>query len=384
MTDGRDPAWGPGPSDGTHDPGPTGETRRDGASDSRSGSDTPASDRPGATASNSWDAAPGVHSAWPPPPVTPPPARGLFVAAWLLAFGGVALLTATGVVEAQGSALPGTPLRLVLSVGAFGALAAAFAVAAAYQLRARAGRPPERYRGPSPLILLVLIVIAISLVAGLLAASGRLSLVAGSGGTLVAVSLTTFGYLAGIWLFVVRPHVMDWRSMGWPTTPAALARLPVDALTGIAVVVPAYFVVQLLAGLLAVLLGAQLPDVVPAPRSVPGAFETVLAAAIIAPFGEEAFFRGFSMTAWWRDLGLRSALIRATLFFAAAHLVNVIGAGTGNIARTAILQFVVILPIGYVLGWLFARRGIVASMAGHMTFNAISVALLLSATSFRT
>ncbi len=378
MTDGRDPAREPGSSDGTRadDDQPAEPDTSNMLAES--GAEVPRPDAP-----PGWDGRPGTVSPWPPPPVEPRPARGLFVGAWLLGFVGVALLTATGFAEARGAAPAGAPMRLVLTVGAFVALAAAFAVAALYQLRARSARPAERYRGPSPLILLVLIIIALSLVAGLLVASARLSLQAGSGGTFVAVALTTVGYLAGIWLFVVRPHVMDWRSMGWPTTAQALARAPADALTGIAVVVPAYFLVQLLAGLLAVLLGAQLPDVVPTPRSVPGAFETILAAAIIAPFGEEAFFRGFSMTAWWRDLGLRAALIRATLFFAAAHLVNVLGTGTGDLARTAILQFVVILPIGYVLGWLFARRGIVASMAGHMTFNAISVALLLAATSFR-
>ncbi len=317
------------------------------------------------------------------PGSTPRPARGLYAAAWLLAFAGIVLLTATAAAQSGGVAAPGSAGRLVLSVAAFGAFVLALAAAAGYQLRSRAARAEPAYRGPSPLILLALIIVALSLVAGLIAASGALALGSQPAGALAAIVLTTAGYLAGIWLFVVRPHVMDWASMGWPTRPGGLARIPADALTGIAVIVPAYFVIQVFAGILAVLLGAQLPDVVPTPQTVPGAVETALAAAIIAPIGEEAFFRGFSMTAWWRDLGLRAALVRASLFFAAAHILNVIGSNPADIVQTAVLQFVVILPVGFVLGWLFARRGIVASMAGHMTFNAISVALLLSSTSIR-
>jgi len=36
----------------------------------------------------------------------------------------------------------------------------------------------------------------------------------------------------------------------------------------------------------------------------------------------------------------------------------------------------VITPVGAVLGWLFLRRGLVASIAGHATFNLIGVLLV--------
>ena len=78
----------------------------------------------------------------------------------------------------------------------------------------------------------------------------------------------------------------------------------------------------------------------------------MLAAAVVAPIGEEAFFRGFALTAWWRDLGPRSALIRSALFFAVVHILNIEvapdQAGTG--LAQALLAFLVILPLGVVLG----------------------------------
>ena len=104
----------------------------------------------------------------------------------------------------------------------------------------------------------------------------------------------------------------------------------------------------------------------------------MLAAAIIAPIGEEAFFRGFALSAWLRDLGERPALIRSALFFAFVHILNIrvsaeqASEGLGQ----AILEFAVILPLGLALGWLFLRRGIVASIAGHMAYNGFLLALL--------
>ena len=142
--------------------------------------------------------------------------------------------------------------------------------------------------------------------------------------------------------------------------------------------VPTYIVTILVGGAIAALLGAQLPSVLPAPRSPVDALATVVAAVVIAPIGEESFFRGLALSAWWRDLGLRSALLRATLFFAVAHILNVTASNAGDGLRMAVLQFIVILPVGYVLGWLFSQRGILASIAGHMTFNGIAVLLLLT------
>jgi len=45
------------------------------------------------------------------------------------------------------------------------------------------------------------------------------------------------------------------------------------------------------------------------------------------------------------------------------------------------LTVVVIIPVGLALGWLFLRRGLIASIAGHATFNLIGVILIALAQS---
>ena len=121
------------------------------------------------------------------------------------------------------------------------------------------------------------------------------------------------------------------------------------------------------------------PETLPDAHGSTEALAVVLAAVVVAPIGEEAFFRGFALTAWLRDLGERSALIRSALFFAIVHILNIRVAAADQASQglgQALLQFAVILPLGLALGWLFLRRGIVASIAGHMTYNGFLLVLL--------
>ncbi len=313
------------------------------------------------------------------------PAPGLYVAAWLLAVVGIGLFVVAGAAASGASAsspadLPGVALLFA----AFVALTVSLVSAAGYQVLARADRRADRYRGPSPLILFGVVLFGVTVVVGLLSVMGLIAPESQSLGALVDVALTTLAYVGAIWLFVVRTRALDWPAMGWPAGWwNSRARFAGDVMSGIATMVPTYIVTILVGGAIATLLGAQLPSALPAPRSPIDALATVVAAVVIAPIGEESFFRGLALTAWWRDLGLRSALLRATLFFGAAHILNVTASNAGDGLRMAVLQFVVILPVGYVLGWLFSQRGIVASIAGHMTFNAIAVLLLLTAAAIR-
>jgi membrane protease YdiL (CAAX protease family) len=141
---------------------------------------------------------------------------------------------------------------------------------------------------------------------------------------------------------------------------------------------PATFGVLIWGGLIALLLRVTAPETLPEATDSTEALALVLAAAIVAPIGEEAFFRGFALTAWWRDLGPRSALIRSALLFAIVHILNIQvapdQAGTG--LAQAFLSFVVILPLGFVLGWLFQQRGMVAAITGHVTYNGILLVLV--------
>jgi membrane protease YdiL (CAAX protease family) len=108
-----------------------------------------------------------------------------------------------------------------------------------------------------------------------------------------------------------------------------------------------------------------------------------IGAGLLVPIGEELFFRGYAITAWMADLGARSALLRSTIFFALVHILNIQveptpeGAITG--VKQALLVLAVIGPIGFGLGWLFLRRGLIAAIAGHAAFNLFGVLVLVLA-----
>ena len=102
----------------------------------------------------------------------------------------------------------------------------------------------------------------------------------------------------------------------------------------------------------------------------------------MAPVAEEIFFRGYALSAWQRDLGPRAALVRSAIFFAFVHIANVSGVTFGDAAREAILQVAVIVPLGFVLGWVFQRHGIGASIAGHVGYNSTLLVLAAMAGQF--
>jgi len=126
----------------------------------------------------------------------------------------------------------------------------------------------------------------------------------------------------------------------------------------------------------ATLLGVEAPQVLPPPETAADLLAVAIAAAVLAPIGEEFFFRAFALTAWLRDLGARSALIRSTAFFAVVHLLTITTTDFVTGLLQAILVLTVIVPVGFVLGWLYLRRGLVAAITGHFAYNGILLALL--------
>ncbi len=98
---------------------------------------------------------------------------------------------------------------------------------------------------------------------------------------------------------------------------------------------------------------------------------SLLAGVIVAPFGEELFFRGFATTAWAAAYGKGRGLVQGAIVFAFAHVLTISGAERGGVpagdrrVRGA-------CPVALVLGWLFLRRGSIwASFGLHATFNGI-------------
>jgi membrane protease YdiL (CAAX protease family) len=143
----------------------------------------------------------------------------------------------------------------------------------------------------------------------------------------------------------------------------------------VAVMLPVTFVLVLVGGIVGLLLGVDAPSVLPLSETVLDGFMVALTAAFIIPIGEELFFRGFALTAWLRDLGERSALIRASLFFALVHVVNIGGVEFVEGLSQAVLSMVVLLPVAFVLGWLFLRHGMAAAIGGHITYNSLLLIL---------
>jgi membrane protease YdiL (CAAX protease family) len=87
----------------------------------------------------------------------------------------------------------------------------------------------------------------------------------------------------------------------------------------------------------------------------------ILALVAAAPVGEELVFRGIMWTWIRRSSGPVTALIVTAVLFGCAHVF---------LPRTILL----IIPVGFLLGWLVMRTGSVAtSMAAHAAFNATPI-----------
>lgn len=296
------------------------------------------------------------------------------LAAWVLILTGIGLLLVTSVLAGAGSSDAG-----LFGLAGLVAISLGFIAAAGYQLASRAGRPAGTYRGPAPILLFVIVLLLTTLAVGVLLAVGLPNPTEAPIAALISLFVQEGMYAFVVWLLVVRTGALRWREMGWPSWPERGERTLVrDAAVGVAMVVPIYLGTVLVGSYLSAILGVQLSSPLPTPSTSLGDVAVALSAVVLAPIGEELFFRGFSLTAWRRDLGERAALVRATLFFAFVHVLNVVPTGLAEGLKLALLQFLVIVPVAWVLGILFLRRGIVASIAGHMAFNSIAVILLLA------
>jgi membrane protease YdiL (CAAX protease family) len=296
-------------------------------------------------------------------------APGLYFAGWLLSVGGV-LLIAIATLAASDVA------RLLLGLGGAAVLGLGLSAAAGYQIVVRSERDRTRYRGPAPLLVFGVVVSLSTVASAFLLGTGILDPTSPFG-FLVGLLIVAVAYALTVWLFAVRSGALTWRSMGWPTLgPGRLLRALRDVGVAIAVMIPVTFVVLVVGGIVAALLGVEAPDVLPAPTTSAEALAVALAAAVVAPIGEELFFRGFALTAWLRDLGPGQAVFRSAVFFAIVHVANISAVTFREGAAQALLQVAVILPLGVVLGVLFLRRGIVAAIAGHVAYNGLLLALL--------
>jgi membrane protease YdiL (CAAX protease family) len=293
-------------------------------------------------------------------------APGLFVVGWLASLLGLGLVLV--------GAFSGSSLFLyflgptLLTIGLV-----AGAGNQAIERRARG----ETYAGPSPYLVFAAAVAAVYAVGS--AVGLGLHFLTGAS-TLpayvirfVGVALQALVFIGIVRLTVVGSGALTWREMGWSRPNAAALR---DLAYGGFFSLPVIGLTTILAGLL-----VQVFQVVPEAPLPPtgvaaGVVVQLLAGAIIAPIAEETVFRGFAIPAWERTVGARGAIVRASLLFALAHVLNVTADNAGQAVGLIVVGFVTRLPVAFALGWLFvARRSIWAPLGLHIAFNGILLLL---------
>ena len=293
-------------------------------------------------------------------------APGLFVVGWLASLLGLALVL-VGVLAPSGLFLYFVGPTL-LTIGLV-----AGAGSQTIERRVRG----EAYAGPSPYLVFGACIAAVYAIGSIFGLGLHLALgsstLPGYLVRLVGVALQAVVFIGIIRLTVVDGQALTWREMGWRRPDATALRelasgaflsLPVMGLTAIvaAIVVPLFNVVP------------EAP--LPATGVAVGLAVQLLAGAIIAPIAEETVFRGFAISAWQRTVGTRGAIVRASVLFALAHVLNVTADNSAEAIGLIVVGFTTRLPVAFALGWLFvARRSIWAPLGLHIAFNAILLVL---------
>jgi hypothetical protein len=183
--------------------------------------------------------------------------------------------------------------------------------------------------------------------------------------------------MAGRWVWWLQRRHREWRESIVLVPEPDRRRREIGVGVGIGLVlVPAVGLVSLtLQGALSAVLDreVQAPEQVSSDLSGLAAAAAVLLAVVIAPLTEEFFFRGVL----FRSLRDR----RGSFWIAALGSAipwGVVHVTTAGWDENLLLQ-VPIACMGIVLAWVYDRRGtLLTTVAAHMAFNAVGIALILS------
>ena len=295
-------------------------------------------------------------------------APGLFVVGWLATLVGfvaifVALLAGETVAR---------PIILILGLVL---LSVGLIAGVGSQAIERRARGTSAYSGPSPFFVFAAS-IPLTILGGAGVGLGLSALgisVSSPVAAVAAVSIQALIYVGLLRLLVVDAGALRWSEMGVRRFDRrALRELAGGALWA----GPVILATAVLAALITQLIPVSPVSPLPPTGTTTGFLFNLIAGAVIAPIGEEVFFRAFAMTAWFRDIGERRTLVRAALFFAAAHVLTIAGSTAEQAVGLAIVGFASRLPVAFVLGWLFLKRGSIWAPIGlHATFNAILLTL---------
>ncbi|HEY8817337.1 MAG TPA: type II CAAX endopeptidase family protein [Candidatus Limnocylindrales bacterium] len=326
----------------------------------------------------------GTEDASPIPPITPPPAPArlgastftiegraapaLFVIGWLATLLGFGLIV---IALMSGDPAAG---RILVIVG-IAILSIGLVAAAGSQGIERRVRGVLPYQGPSPFLVL-LAAIPISVLA-LVVVSVPLALLGisldGPFAALVSVTLQAGVYIGLVRLLVVDTGALDWVSMGIRRFDRTAV---LEMFGGALWAAPLVVITGIVASILVNLVPVEPVSPLPPTGTTSGLIVSLVAGALVAPFGEEILFRGFATTAWVRGRGIRGGVILGALVFAFAHVVTISGTTAGEAFQQAFVAFAGRIPIAIALGVLFVRRGTIwASFGLHAAFNAILLVL---------
>lgn len=118
---------------------------------------------------------------------------------------------------------------------------------------------------------------------------------------------------------------------------------------------------------------ASAPQQVPSDLTPVGIAVVIAYAVLVAPFAEEFFFRGLLFGALASRYGFAAGALGSAVLFGLIHFVP------GPWPDTLLLISVMV-PTGFGLAWIRARRGsLYASIGAHLAFNVIGLVLIFSA-----
>ena len=291
-------------------------------------------------------------------------APGLFVVGWLgTLIGGVVLFVSLQAADG--------PAKLALFIGGLALLSLGLIAAAGSQAIERRARGVTPYFGPSPILVFVACIPTAAVILVLLSVPLQLAGIDLDGPLVAVIGLLVqvVVYVLLIRLLVVDTGALSWRRMGvLPLSSDALRNFGL----GVAWALPVIFVTGIVANILVSLLGVSPESPLPPAGDPGGIVLNLIAGAILAPIGEELFFRGFLTTAWLVSFGARRAVIFGGLVFAFVHVLGIQAATFEQGLPMALMGFAARMPVGIALGWLFVRKGTIWAPIGlHAAFNGI-------------
>ena len=291
-------------------------------------------------------------------------APGLFVVGWLgTLIGGVVLFVSL-------QTAPG-PAQLALFIGGLALLSLGLIAAAGSQAIERRARGVTPYHGPSPVLVFIAVIPTSAVLLVLLGVPLQLAGIDLDGPLVAVIGLLiqVAVYVLLVRLLVVDTGSLSWRQMGIrPLDTAALRELAIGAWWGL----PVIFLTAPLAAFLVSVFGVSPDSPLPPAGEPAGVALNLVAGAVLAPIGEELFFRGFATTAWVIRFGATRGVVLGGVVFAFVHVLSIQATTFEQGLPMALIGFLSRVPIGLALGWLFIRRGSIWAPLGlHAAFNAI-------------